>query len=139
MKKAVLALILIVAIAGCRQNNSKSEINIAEILTDSTVVNVIYFRIKQRCETCNAVADVARKTVEIEYSDNEKVRFYEVENSDKANEPLLEKFEIAWNALIIVKSDNAIDITQRAFLNAVKNPQTLENLIKTEVNKRLTN
>ena len=131
----VIALILIVE--GCNQVNSRTQIDVTEIIADTTFVNVFYFRIKQRCETCNAVADVARKTIETAFADNEKVRYIEIENNQKVNYPLLEKYEVMWNALIIVKSNDAVDITQRAFLNAVNNVQFVENIIIDEVNKRL--
>ena len=128
---------LIVAFAGCNQSSSQTQIDVTEIIADTTFVNVFYFRIRQRCETCNAVAAVARNTVETAFANNEKVRYIEIENSQTVNYPLLEKFEVMWNALIIVKSDDATDITQRAFLNAVNNAQFVENIIIAEVNKRL--
>ena len=130
---------LIVTVAACRQGGRQAEIDVAEILADTTFVNVLYFRIKQRCETCNAVAAVARNTIETAFAGNEKVRYIEIENSNKANYALLEKYEVLWNALIITKKDDAVDITQRAFLNAVNNSQFVENLMKDEINKRLTN
>ena len=133
----ILALMFIVSVAGCRQNNRIAEINIAEITADTTVVNVLYFRVKQRCETCDAVTHVTQKTIATAFAGNSKVRYIEIENSLKANEALVEKYEVIWNALIIVKGDDVVDITQRAFLNAVNNPQILENLIKEEVHKRI--
>jgi len=139
MKRVALFIICIAIVAGCRQNNSIAEINFEEITADTTVVNVLYFRVKQRCETCDAVVRITQNTIATTYAGNNKVRFIEIENSLKSNEALVEKYEVTWNALIIVKGDNAIDITQRAFLNAVNNAQTLENLIKSEVNKRLNN
>ena len=133
-----IAFMLIVA-AGCRHSATQPEIDVDAIIADTTVVNVLYFRIKQRCETCNAVAAVSRKTVETAYAGNDKVRYVEIETSQKANEPLVKKYEVAWNALLIVKGDNITDITQRAFLNAVKNSQWLENLIISEIDKIIMN
>ena len=139
--KILSALLLvfapIVIVAGCNSGGRQTQIDVAEIIADTTFVNVFYFRIKQRCETCNAVAAVARNTVETAFSDNEKVRYIEIENSPKANYPLLEKYEVMWNALIITKNNDAVDITQRAFLNAVNNAQFVENIIIAEINKRL--
>ena len=137
-KCVALTLLFMAGLAGCRQNNKQAEISIEEITADSTVVNVLYFRVKQHCETCDAVAGITRKTIETVYADNDKVRYIEIENSVKTNEALIEKYEVTWNALIIVKGDNAVDITQRAFLNAVNKPQILENLIKEEISKRLS-
>ena len=138
-KNVTFIIMLIAAVAGCRQNERHANISLAEITADTTVVNVLYFRVKQRCETCDAVAGVTKKTIESAYAGNDKVRYIEIENSLKTDEALIEKYEVTWNALIIVKGDNAADITQRAFLNAVNKPQTLENLIKEEINKRLIN
>ena len=136
-KLLLLVFVVIIIISGCNQSGRQTQIDVEEIIADTTFVNVLYFRIKKRCETCNAVAAVARNTVETAFAGNEKVRYIEIENSQKSNYPLLEKYEVMWNALIISKSDNAVDITQRAFLNAVNNAQFVENIIIDEVNKRL--
>ena len=132
MKKVTLALMLLTAVTACGQNAQKAVSN-----TDKEVVNVYYFHGKTRCATCIAVGDVAKKTVETAFADNKKVVFTEINVSDKTNEALAEKYQVTWNALLIVKGDNLVDITQQAFATALNNPQSLENLIKEEVNKRL--
>ena len=134
---SLIVIALIIIVSGCNQGGRQTQIDVAEIIADTTFVNVFYFRIKQRCETCNAVAAVARNTVETAFAGNEKVRYIEIENSQKTNYPLLEKYEVMWNALIITKNNDAVDITQRAFLNAVNNTQFVENIIVDEINKRL--
>ena len=138
-KCVALTFLFMAGITSCRQNNSTTEINIAEITADSTIVNVLYFRVKHRCETCDAVARVTKNTIETVYEASNKVRYIEIENSVKTNEALVEKYEVIWNALLIVKGDNVVDITQRAFLNAVNKPQILENLIKDEVDRIIKN
>jgi ABC-type Zn uptake system ZnuABC Zn-binding protein ZnuA len=132
MKKLTLALVLMIAVTACGQNTKKAVSN-----TENNVVNVYYFHGKTRCATCIAVGDVVKKTVETAFAGNKKVVFTEINVSDKANEALAEKYEVTWNALIIAKGDSSVDITQQAFATALENPQTLENLIKEEVNKRL--
>jgi hypothetical protein len=133
MKKVTLILMIIATLAGCGQSNKKT----ATIEIDPEVVHVFYFHGKQRCRTCVAVQDVARETIEKAFADNDKVRFIEINTSEKGNDTLIEKYEVTWNALIISKDDDFIEITDQAFATAVNNPQTLENLIKDEVNKRL--
>lgn len=137
MKKATLILLLIAIITGCNQNNKNADNNAAKSAIDTTTVNVYYFHGKQRCKTCIAVGDVARATIAKDYADNNKVVFTEISTSEKGNEALAEKYEVTWNALIIAKGENAVEITDQAFATAVENPQSLENLIKEEVNKRL--
>jgi hypothetical protein len=137
MKNVVLVLVLIAAVTAC-QSRGGSATQVAA--ADPDVVSVYYFHGKARCMTCVAVGDVAKKTVETVYADNKKVRFVEIDTSDKINEALVEKYEVTWNALIITKgccNKSQADITQQAFATAVNNPQSLENLIKDEVNKRL--
>ena len=133
MKRVTLFLILIATFASCGQNTKKTE----TIEIDPEVVNVFYFHGKQRCKTCIAVQDVARETIEKNFAENDKIRFIEINTSEKGNETLIEKYEITWNALIIAFRDNNVDITDQAFATAVNNPQSLENLIKAEVNKHL--
>lgn len=133
MKRVTLFLILTAIFASCGQSNKKAE----TIEINPEIVNVFYFHGKQRCKTCVAVQDVARETIETAFADNDKVRFIEINTSEKGNETLIEKYEITWNALIIAEGDNNVDITDQAFATAVNNPQSLENLIKEEVNKRL--
>ena len=141
MKNIALVIIIISLFAGCNQNSQKignrAQTTIEEV--SPTDVIVYYFHGKQRCKTCVAVGDVARETVKEAYADNNKVRFIEINTAEKGNDALIEKYEVTWNALIITKGENAIEITDQAFATAVKNPQSLENLIKDEINKRLTN
>jgi len=136
MKKITFALMLFAILVSCGQNNKKAE---NAVTIDETAVNVFYFHGKQRCKTCVAVGDVARETVEAAFADNEKVIFINICTTDNAYEALFEKYEVSWNALIIAKGEDFIEITDQAFATAVENPQSLENLIKKEVNKRLSN
>jgi hypothetical protein len=136
MKRITSILILVAILAGCGRNSKKAE-NAVQVAADTTVVNVYYFHGKQRCKTCIAVGDIAKQTVETAFADNNKVRFVEVNTSEKGNDALIEKYEVTWNALIIAKGENYVEITDQAFATAVSNPQALENLIKQEINNRL--
>lgn len=135
MKKslfAVLMTVLIVAVS-CGQSGTKKTSSASE----TNVVNVYYFHGKQRCKTCIAVGNLAKQTIETAYAGNTNVKFTEIDTSDKNNKALVEKYEVSWNALIITKGNNSKDITEQAFANAIKKPEVLAELIKTEVNNRL--
>jgi len=141
MKKVTLFLMIIALFAACNQNKTKVEnnetSNVETVITDPNVVYVYYFHGKQRCKTCVAVGDVARETVENTYADNDKVIFTVINTTDKEFESLCEKYEVTWNALIIAKGEDFVEITDQAFATAVGNPQSLENLIKEKVEKQL--
>lgn len=136
----LVALIALFAIScnskGQTEKNETEETAVATNTADASVVNVYYFHGKQRCKTCIAVGDLTKKTIEETYAGNNKVKFIEVNTSDKQFDDLVNKYEVSWNALIIAKGDNSVDITEEAFANAVNNPNILSDLIKKEVNQR---
>lgn len=125
--------------------NSKGQTEKAEIVEVALTTNVVdasttyvyYFHGKQRCKTCIAVGDLSKKTIEETFADNDKVKFVEVNTSEKEFADLVEKYEVSWNALIIAKGNQSIDLTEQAFANAINSPKVLEQLIKDEVNKNI--
>lgn len=143
MKHLLIIALAALSLTACGNRNSKK--NTTETATTETTVQaadpstvyVYYFHGKQRCKTCIAVGDVTQKTVKDVYADNPHVKFIEVQTDEEANAALVEKYEVTWNALIIAKGDDNIEITKQAFASAVNNPATLTDLIKTEVDKRL--
>ena len=144
MKKNILIGLFAVLLVACggntQKNNGQTTGNGAEVkeqVADASTVNVYYFHGKQRCKTCIAVGDVTEKTIKELYADNPHVKFIEVKPDEEQNASLVEKYEVTWNALIIAKGDNNIEITKEAFASALNSPEKLTNLIKTEVDKRL--
>lgn len=142
MNKSILVLFFAVLLAACgnkttsQQAESRTQEKQTVTKADASVVNVYYFHGKKRCKTCITVGDLAKKTIEETYAGNNNVKFIEVDTSDKQFEDLVNKYEVSWNALIITKGENSVDITEQAFANAVNNPDVLNGLIKKEVNQR---
>ena len=137
MKHLILSFFVILSMTACNNQSKSTNTDNATVAIDTSTVNVYYFHGKQRCITCIAVGNIAKETVENNYKDNNKVQFVEINTSDKNNEALIEKYEVTWNALIIAKDDNYVEITDQAFATAISNPQTLEKLITEEINKKL--
>lgn len=139
MKAKNLLIIGIIALftVSCNSKGKAEKNETATNTVDTSITNVYYFHGKQRCKTCIAVGDLAKKTIEETYVGNDKVKFIEVNTSEKEFADLVEKYEVSWNALIIAKGDKSIDLTEQAFANAVNSPEILENLIKDEVNKNI--
>jgi len=135
MKKIIFIMMLAVLAVSCGNNNQKNNSQASSETIDANLVNVYYFHGKQRCKTCIAVGDVTKETVETVYANNSNVKFSEILTTEKEYEDLFEKYEVSWNALIIAKGDDFVDITDQAFATAVANPDALTNLIKDEVNR----
>jgi isocitrate dehydrogenase len=141
MKQSILMAFIALVLFSCGGNQTKttdgSAKNTSAEVADANFVNVYYFHGKQRCKTCIAVGNVTKETVETAYANNSNVKFSEILTTEKEYENLFEKYEVSWNALIIAKGDDFIDITDQAFATAVNNPESLTSLIQDEVNKRL--
>ena len=135
--RKIFILIFVSAMVGCIQSRERVQLDVERLITDTTSVYVLYFRINRRCETCEAVGSVARKVVETTFANSKNVYFVEIDNSVRANRPLLERFDVAWNALIIRRGDEFVDVTQRAFLNVLRNPQLVEMVLVEEIMKKL--
>ncbi|WP_026626774.1 nitrophenyl compound nitroreductase subunit ArsF family protein [Dysgonomonas capnocytophagoides] len=144
MKKSILIALFTVFLVSCGNKNTESK-QAAEIdtkeqavsMADASIVNVYYFHGKQRCKTCIAIENVTKNAVADSYKDNPNVRYVEVNIDEDQNKDLIEKYEIAFSSLLIVKADNTTDLTEQAFANAVNSPDVLTSLIKDEVNKRI--
>jgi hypothetical protein len=133
MKTLIMSIFVCFILVSCGEGTQRK----SEKQTNDSVVYVYYFHGKQRCKTCIAVEEVARQTVTDNFNMNSKVKYIEIRTDKKENEKLIEKYEITWNALIVAKGDNYIDITNDAFSVAVNSPEVLAEQIKTEVNKFL--
>lgn len=134
INNTLLICIMALFVMSCGGNSQSKQQHAG---TDASTVNVYYFHGKQRCKTCIAVGNVAKKTIEKVYAGNANVKFTEVDTSDKANDALVETYQVTWNALIIAKGDNSVDITEQAFATAINNPLELESLIEKEVGTRI--
>lgn len=105
--------------------------------TKSANVSVYYFHSKQRCKTCLAIQDIAEKTIAENYAENIQVKFLELDFTDKANEAIAAKYEVAGSSLIIISGEEYINLTDDAFANALRNPDVLKERIVSEINKLL--
>jgi hypothetical protein len=134
MKKLnlVLTLIVVLAISSCSNSTKK-----AKVVEFKEKVIVAYFHGERRCETCIAVGDLAKLTVEENFKDNKDVAFKEINIELDENKAIAEKYEIAGSAMLIIVDGKAEDITGFAFQNALNKPELLKDRIIELVEKGL--
>ncbi|MEZ5000677.1 MAG: nitrophenyl compound nitroreductase subunit ArsF family protein [Bacteroidales bacterium] len=94
---------------------------------DDKQVEVFYFHLTRRCATCKAVENVTRNYVEKRYGDS--VSFKALNLDEKEGRSVADKHHVSGQALIIVGGETTTDITGKAFMNALNNPEKLEELI----------
>lgn len=121
MKKAVLILILFVIIP------------ILHVTAQNKVsgIEAYYFHNTRRCMTCNTVEKVARESLKELYGDAIVLKSLVFE--DQNNKAIVDKYKVEGQSLFLVKGNRKIDITNDAFLNAVRRPEILREKIKSTV------
>lgn len=98
-------------------------------------VQVYYFHATRRCATCQAVESVTEKTIKENYG--EKVSFESINNEEDASNPLIERYEISGQTLLIIKGDQKADLTNEAFLYARTSPGKFQKKLKSAIDAML--
>ncbi|QZE15729.1 nitrophenyl compound nitroreductase subunit ArsF family protein [Halosquirtibacter laminarini] len=93
-------------------------------------VKVYYFHATRRCATCQAVEKVSKEAIKNAFG--EKVTFISVNKDTEKDNPMIEKYHISGQKLLVIQGDKVEDLTNLAFMNARTHPEKLESkLVKT--------
>lgn len=132
MKVITIALLFMsIVLSACAQNERPQNVSTAE----SDGIEVLYFHGKQRCATCIAIEKQTKQAVE-ELSDN-RLTMRTIDISKKENESIVEKYEVAWSSLIVVKDGNVLNLTELGFSLARNNPDGFRERLKSEIKQLL--
>jgi hypothetical protein len=124
----LLALVVLTA-QSCNssaQKNNESQNKSVEV-SNASDVEAYYFHATRRCATCQAVEDVTREAIKDNFGD--KVKFQSINREKQSDHPMMEKHNVSGQTLLIVKGDQAENITNFAFMNARTNPDKLKNKV----------
>jgi len=134
---SVIALFAITsAQAQCCKNAAKSAscaTPCVQSQTGASDVKAYYFHATRRCATCMAVEDVTKEVLKAKYAD--KIIFESINREEDSKNPLLEKYKVSGQTLLIVKGNKVIDLTNDAFLNARTNPDKFKEKLKSTIDK----
>jgi hypothetical protein len=135
MKNLILAgfLMLVFSGASCSAQTEKKQSVSAASGND---VEVYYFHRTLRCVTCKTVEAEARKNVEMLYADQVKagkISFTALNLEEATGKSVGEKLGVNSQALLIVKGDQKINITNEGFLYAVSQPQKFTEVMKSKI------
>ena len=128
---AIALLFMSIVFSACSQNERPQNVSTAE----SNGIEVLYFHGKQRCATCIAIEKQTKQAVE-ELSDN-RLTMRTIDISKKENESIVEKYEVAWSSLIVVKDGNVLNLTDLGFSLARNNPDGFREKFKSEIKQLL--
>lgn len=105
----------------------------AQTVNKYTGIEVYYFHGTRRCATCNAVEKVAQESLKQYFGD--QITLKSINREEAKNSALVRKYQVAGQALIIVKGDKKIDLTAIAFMNAERSPFRVKSKIKETIDK----
>ena len=145
---SLFVLFLALFAAGCKSSSNESAGN--TITNDTAVtaatckVEIYNFHRAHRCNSCSAVHDVTKSTIEKFFKtqlDNGVVKFQDINLDDAINAQLAAKFEVKDTGLIILSRINGKeqveDISDFAFTTAIAEPEMLTEGIKTKVGEKV--
>ncbi len=148
MKKSAITMLsaaLILTLTACGSSgNEKSADNSGNepvILTaDADKVEVLYFHLTRRCATCNAIEDVAKKTIDTQFAEMvtaEKVVMKSINYETDDGRYIAQQHGITGQGLLLVAGSAKVDLTATGFMNAMSNPKKLEEEITNNINELL--
>jgi hypothetical protein len=128
----VSTLLIILAADSCHaQTNPKPS-----PAASGSAVEVYYFHMTIRCEACKTVEAEAKKNIELLYPEelkSGKISFTALNLDEASGRALGEKLGVNSQALLIVKGDQKINITNEGFLYAGSKPLKFTEIIKMKI------
>jgi hypothetical protein len=136
--KKILLLLLLTTLFSCHSGHDKH--------SNAPEVSVYYLHQPKGCASCKAIAGISKATVE-KYFKKEmtegRLAYFDLDITKPGNDTIAQKFDCSWAGLYISYMKNgkehAEDLTGEGFMYAVYRPDTLEQIIKTSINKKLQN
>lgn len=119
----------------CSEKKSETKSCCATEAVADSEVQAYYFHATRRCATCEAVEKVTAETIEEDFKG--KVAFVSINREENKENPLLEKYKVDGQTLILVKGDKVENLTTTAFLNARSNPEKFKEKLKSSINTLL--
>lgn len=136
-KPAVLIMIFTVSLFSCNaqtSGNKKAE----NLISDD--VRVYYFHNTKRCATCNAVEDETKIALEMFYREqmtDGSMEFTSLNLQEDEGKKLAEILKVSGQALLIVKGEESVNLTNEGFMNARTNPAKFHEILKEQIDKLL--
>jgi len=115
-------------------NSTTTKVTCAEN-QKSSEVKAYYFHATRRCATCQAVEAVSKEAIKEYYGD--KVTFESINREEEKDNPLVKKYKISGQTLLIINGDKKVDLTNDAFLNARTNPDKFKSKLKSTIDSML--
>jgi len=137
MKAIVSTLVLLLALTltAC---NAQAPDDAKPAMADQNELHVYYFHYTKRCATCNAVENETRAALEMYYGDqirDGEIAFASLNLEKEEGKEKAEQLKVAGQALVLVKGEQLVNLTNEGFMNARTNSAKFHDILKTQIEK----
>jgi len=135
MKKILFTSLTIVMVIFAFSCNAQQVNNKTPKNDPSDKVEVYYFHLTARCITCKTVEEQAKANVQSLYGN--KISFKSVNLDDDSSKEIADKLKVSGQALLVVKGEKQINLTNEGFMYARKNPEKFKSIMKEKIDPLL--
>ena len=132
--KLLLAIAMLVPFLTVNAQSSKKEVKAST--TSSDKIEAYYFHFTARCTTCKTIEAKAKENLETLYPKQLKqglITFQSLNLEEAPNKTLADKLGVSGQALLLVKGDQKINLTNEDFMYAVAKPEKFKEIINEKV------
>ena len=129
-----LGIALFIPFLSCNAQSPKKEAIASD--NNSDKIEAYYFHFTARCVTCRTIEAKARENLETLYPNQFKqglITFQSVNLEEASSKPLAEKLGVSGQALLLVKGDQKINLTNEGFMYAMVKPEKFKEIINEKV------
>jgi len=142
LKPSLLLILAVLALSACNSRETGDQKSIEQPGTSvaGDDIQVYYFHNTKRCATCNAVEDETKLALELFYSEKLKagsIEFTSLNLEEEEGESMAKALEVSGQALLIVKGETRVNLTNEGFMNARTNPTKFHEIIQTNIDRLL--
>ncbi|MCU0462319.1 MAG: nitrophenyl compound nitroreductase subunit ArsF family protein [Bacteroidales bacterium] len=132
--RLIFSLLLIVPFIACTAQPSNKEVKTSS--NNSDKIEAYYFHFTARCTTCRTIEAKAKESLETLYPNQMKqglITFQSLNIEEVSNKQLATKLGVSGQALLLVRGDQKINLTNEGFLYAVAKPEKFKEVINEKV------
>lgn len=122
----------------CNPAQQAENKNDKEVAT--AAIEVYYFHFTRRCITCNAVESVTIQALNEYYADDLKsgrIVFKSINLDEDSSKSIAKKLKVSGQALLFVRADKQVNLTNEAFMYAKSSPEKLKAKVRQTVDALL--
>jgi len=136
--RLILTLFLILPLVACTAQPPNKDAKVST--SNSDKIEAYYFHFTARCVTCKTIEAKAKENLETLYPNQVKqglITFQSLNLEEAPNKTLADKLGISGQALLLVKGDQKINLTNEGFMYAVAKPEKFKEIINEKVDELL--